>query len=313
MKSFVLPLAALALALPLHAQTPVRAQAALVPDSARVGDVFHAAIRVEVPAATRVQFPDTLAVPADVENAGSVIVQTDTIAPGQLSITAAWPMTSWRPGAVVLPDAWVRIDAGGASDSVRAAFPAVQVLSVLPADTAGVEPRPARDVLGANRLWWPLLLALLVALSFAAALLWWWRRRRPAVAMAPAPIRSPREVALVALARARTSGLVEAGDFRGFYFAVTEAIRHYAAALDARLGAELTTTEIAASARGLGMDTEAAVLVGILGRADLVKFARVTPRVEEALREWETARAWVERFDGPPPVHHHEPAEAIAA
>lgn len=312
MRTFVLPLIALALAVPLHAQAPV-ARTAIVPDSARVGDVFHAAIRVDVPAGTRVLFPDSLAVPDDVENAGSPIVQTDTTGPGRLGITAAFPLTAWRPGDVVLPDVWVRIDAGAGPDSVRASFPATLVLSVLPADTAGIAPRPARDVLGANRLWWPLLLAVLGALAVAAALLWWWRQRRPEPAAVPVAARSPRQLALEALARARSGGLLEAGDFRGFYFAVTDALRHYAAALDARLGSELTTTEIAANARGIGMDAEAAVLVGILGRADLVKFARVTPATEEALREWENARAWVERFEGPPPIGQQEPEEAIAA
>ena len=57
-------------------------------------------------------------------------------------------------------------------------LPNINVVSVLPADTTGVQPKPAKDVLGPDRLWWPwILLAALILVALALAY-WWWRRRR---------------------------------------------------------------------------------------------------------------------------------------
>src|SRR5690606_34481049 len=110
-----------------------------------------------------------------------------------------------------------------------------------PADTAGIEPKPAKDVWGASRIWWPLLLAAAIALLLLALAWYLWRRRRPrTVEAAPAPVVPPREAALERLAQARAAGYVERGELKPFYTELAAALRTYLEAIEPALGADLT-------------------------------------------------------------------------
>lgn len=291
-----------ALVLLLLAQ-PVTAQevrTAVLPEDITVGDVFHAVIRVNGAGERGAAFPDSLELPPDLELAGRRTVRRDTI-DGALAWTALYPLTAWRTGDYELPAAEVRTTEGGRARSAAARFPAFRVRSVLPADTAGIEPKPAKDVLGGNRVWWPIVLGLLLLLLALAALLYWLRRRRRA---RPAPVHvevelAPRERALQALDAARTSGALEAGDSKRFYTEVSDALRNYLEAVDPRFGLDLTTTELAAELRAAGREERTVELRRVLQSADLVKFARRRPSAATALDEWQRARAWVESFEPP--------------
>lgn len=288
----------------IAAGTPLTAQSvstAVVPETITVGDVFQAAVRVELPPGAEPIFPDTLALSGeDIEAAGRVRVRVDSVA-GTRHATATWPLTAWRTGTEMqLPDVSFAIRTGGAQEVVTASFPSFVLNSVLPADTAGIEPKPAKDVWGANRVWWPWLLgaaALLIALAVAYYL---WRRRRPrAVAVDTEPYISPREVALTKLAQLRDARLVEHGEMKAFYSGMTGALRTYLEAVDVDLGADLTTSELAGRTRRRGAPGPLLELLQILGRADLVKFARARPGAADAYRELDDARAWIERYSGP--------------
>lgn len=295
-------LAAMA-AVPAQAQDAqrARASAAVVPHTITVGDIFQAAIRVAAPAGTEVVFPDSLALPPDIESAGRREIRVDTVQ-GEPQITAVYPLTGWRPGDIPLPDAAVTVRDTAGVRTLDVTFPAFALSSVLPADTAGIEPKPAKDVLGANRIWWPILLAAALLLALAAALYLWYRRRRPRAAAVAAGLVPPREQALARLDAARGAGLVEAGRVKEFYSEVTDAVREYLEALDVRWGRDLTTSELAGRMRGNGIDAQTAGLLALLASADLVKFARRRPPAAEAIGEWAAARRFVESFDWPPPV-----------
>lgn len=280
-----------------HAQ---RVSTAVVPQTITVGDVFHAAVRVELPAGAEAAFPDTLALPSeDIEAAARVRVQVDTTATGRTA-TALYALTAWRANEdVQLPDlAFTMRAPGGGVATVTASFPVFQLTSVLPADTAGIEPKPARDVWGASRLWWPILLAL-AALLLVALLAWYvWRRRRPREIVQPAtPGIPPRQRALDRLAHARTAGFVERGELKPFYTELAAALREYLEAIEPLLGADLTTGELAMHARRRGAPPMLLELIRILGRADLVKFARARPSAAEAYGDLDAARRWVEQHD----------------
>src|SRR5690606_30696625 len=149
-------------------------------------------------------FPDSLDLPMEVESAGRREVRVDTVQ-GERRITAVYPLTAWRPGPTGLPPAEVVVRDTSGARTLEVAFPDFALASVLPGDTAGIQPKPARDVLGANRIWWPILLAVALALALLAARYWWYRRRRPrASAAEPAPAVSPRERALALLDDARS-------------------------------------------------------------------------------------------------------------
>lgn len=274
---------------------------AVVPQTIHVGDVFHAAVRVELPAGVEAVFPDTLALPdGDIEAAGRVRVTTDTIG-GTRVVTAAYPLTAWRSGdEIVLPAVSFSVGEGPAQRVMSASFPAFTLASVLPADTSGIEPKPAKDVLGASRIWWPWLLAGMVALILAAVLFYLWRRRRARTLVQEpvVPGVSPREAALALLQQARAERLVERGMLKPFYGAITVAVRGYLEAVDPEMGADLTTTELARHVRARGAPPVLLQLLQLLGQADLVKFAKARRTPAEAYSDWDAAHGWVERYDG---------------
>jgi hypothetical protein len=280
----------------VHAQRP---QAAVLPQTITVGDVFHVAIRVDLPPGATIAAADSLELPVDLEQAGRRSARVDSVA-GMRRVTLLYPLTAWRPGSYTLPDVTIGVVADAARTEVVTEVPSFDVRSVLPADTAGIEPQPAKDVLGANRLWWPILLGLLLVGLAAAALYYWWRRRVPAEAITVhAPAMPPRAVALAQLDELQRSDLLARGELKLFYQRLTEALRHYVATLDAGFGSDLTTSELSTRMRGAG-GAEVLELVRILGAADLVKFARARYPVDIAQQDLVAARGWVERVPAGP-------------
>ena len=91
-------LLALASAGAVAAQQP---QAAVIPQSITVGDVFHAAVRLELPPGATLGAPDTRALPEHVELAGRREVRVDT-ADGARRVTLIYPLSAWRPGEYAL-------------------------------------------------------------------------------------------------------------------------------------------------------------------------------------------------------------------
>lgn len=277
-----------------------RVGAALHPDTVRVGDVFSAAVRIEVPPGHTAILPDSLELDGDLERAGPVTRIDEPLEDGGTRVTASYPLSAWRPGQTELPPIAIEVAGPDSSYRIEARLPTLEVRSVLPADAEGpLTPRPPKDVLGPNYLLWPFLLAGLALLLALAALYLWWRRHRalaaPAEPAVPPP--SPREYALAELDRVRAEGLLEARAFKPFYARTSDAVRRYLDALNDSWGSELTTSELVVRARG-EMPVEALLrLTEFLEAADLVKFARYRPTPEEADAAWRLARDWVAEFE----------------
>ena len=269
---------------------------AVLPQDITVGDVFQVVIQVGPVITGTVIFPDSLMLPADLEPAGRRLLRQDTVA-GGTRWTASYPVTGWQPGQHALPDARVQLSAGGRGLAAAAVFPDVVIRSVLPQDTAGVQPQAARDVLGGTRVWWPWLLLLALVLLAVALVARWYRKRRPRQpVLPPAPAASPRDAALLALDRARASGALQAGDLKRFYSDISSALRGYLVALDPGLGTDLTSSELVLALRAAGHDGQITDLHRVLHAADLVKFARSRPAVGAAEADWARARGWVESW-----------------
>ena len=300
------PVPLLVAGLLLAGATPAapQAEAVLGADTATVGDVVPLAIRVVTDPGERVAWPDTLPMAgSDLENAARVIERVDTLDDGRLARTGIYAVTPWRTGAVELPEVSLSVRPGEGTDRrVRVAGPTLVVASVLPADTAGLEPRPAKAVVGPSWAWSTIALIVLVVAAVVGALIWWWRRRRGRreEVLHEVPLVPPRERALAALDAAREAGLVEAGEMKEFYTRFSDAVRGYVAALERAWSEDLTTTELLGRFRAQVGPSEAASLRDILAPTDQVKFARREPDADTALAEWEAARAWVLEFDWPP-------------
>lgn len=290
----------LTLLLALAVQQPLQQpRAGFTRDSVRVGDLVGVSVQVDVSRSTVVGAPDSLDLTGDLENAAPRRLQIDTLADGNLRYRFVYPITAWKPGTLSLPAVTLTLTENAASSSSTLALPQLAVISVLPPDTAGVQPKPPRDVWGASRLWWPIVVLALLILTAIALAIWWYRRRpRKQVEAVPlVPLIMPREWALRELDRLAAEHYIERGEYHRFYIELSGIIRTYLGRLDGTWSSDLTTRELAD--RLYAARADAAVPIDVLSRADLVKFARQQHGADQAGRDLLGTRKWVDEFSKP--------------
>jgi len=275
-----------------------------------VGDRFVAGAAVAVPAGTRV----AVEVPRDSGDRWRV-VGTATAA-ARDSARTRWlvvvPMVAWVPGIADSARATLRLTPpGGRTLSIPITLRLPDVRAVLPNDTAQWRVRPPHDVWGPSRDWRVLAAQALLALLLLALIAWLalklLRRRRKQLVPATA-----RQRALALLERARTSGFVEAGNWKAFYTLVGDALRGFAAELEPRWSTDLTSSELLEAMeedRVAAADLDA--LRHLLRMADLAKFARRGRAPDDARRDLDEARRWVEGFA--PPARAADTPDAVDA
>lgn len=143
-------------------------------------------------------------------------------------------------------------------------------------------PRAARPAL------WPWLLAALLALG---AWFSWrrWQRRAAAPEGAGAPLKPPlppEETARRALRELQASGLWERGEYADYYLRLTDLLREYLESRYDEPATAMTSGEVARLVRSRTADLRTATTAReVLMRADLVKFARLTPGRDEGPRD----------------------------
>jgi hypothetical protein len=142
-------------------------------------------------------------------------------------------------------------------------------------------PRPQREVWTALR---DFVLALLVATPIALLLAWLLYRMRGKWKKPPKPppVKAPWETALLALQALQERQLLEQSQYEEYLDIVSDTLREYLGARYGFDGLESTTRETLRQLSALAPDfqDEQAVRT-ILQRADLVKFARRLPSLEE--------------------------------
>jgi hypothetical protein len=148
-------------------------------------------------------------------------------------------------------------------------------------------------------------LTVVAAIAALVALAWLARRRlarRPAVAAhAPevAGALTPADVARAALSRIEAEGWVERGDMGRHYEAVAAVMREYLGSIDPKVHAAQTSTEllrVLSTRRSNGTWHGTARL---LGDADLVKFAGVSPDARTARSYVAGARTVIDAWASP--------------
>jgi len=158
------------------------------------------------------------------------------------------------------------------------------------ANIAQATPRPNPPPLRQREVWTAaknVALTALVALPLGAliaiAVGLWLRRTKPAPP--PPPPRPAWEVALAALARVRSQRLIEQGLTGELFDEVSLAVREYLGRRFGFDGLECTTRELLEQLARLGSNAPSRELVenieALLRRADLVKFAGLTPEAAE--------------------------------
>ena len=240
----------------------------ITPDTVRVGDPFTVSVRVRAPLGASIEFPAAPDSGGPVELLDPVQITT-TADSAAIDQTASYRLAAWRVGTFQVPfgDVFVRQEIGNRRVEVSGVV--VHVVSVLPADSAGVEPKPQRAVFTFGLPWWIWALALAVAVAILALIGWLWRRRRrrPTVREAPYAI-AERE-----FDRVEAIGLLAAGERARHVSLMIEVLRDYLAAAVPGASISQTSTELAGAIRRAGIGTYARC-AALLSEVDLVKFAR---------------------------------------
>lgn len=258
---------ALLLALPAHAaELEWKTSAAT---AAFVGSETVVGFNVTVPAGSKL-IPDPLATATT-----DFIVVRAGFDTGSSAWT--WTLLPIEEGRLVFKARWTL-------DGKPLQSPPIEMMVRTPAIPKEAQPLDIKPPIAARPALWPWLLAALLALT--AWRLWrYWARRSTATdgAAAPAePPMSPEERARRALAELRASGLWERGEYASYYLRLTDLLREY---LESRYGepaTAMTSGEVASMVRSRAGDLSIGTTVReVLGRADLVKFARLTPDREQ--------------------------------
>lgn len=269
-------------------------RARVEPDTVTVGDRFASGMAVSTPAGTTV----ALELARDTADRWRVLggVRATPRDSARTRWIVAANLVAWQPG---LPDtlpATIKLtgrDGKVIALPVKLAFPVVR--AVLPDDSTQWRVRPPHDVWGpsVDAARTAGMVALLVLALLLLGLLAWLivralRRRR--ARMVPATARAR---ALALLERARTSGFIEAGNWKAFYTLVAEALRGYLAVVEPRLSEDLTSAEVVGALRGRVADERVDTLEHLLRVSDLAKFARHGRAPDDARRDLDRAREWI--------------------
>lgn len=248
----------------------------VTPDTVRIGDPFVVSIRVRAPLGATLEFPAAPDSGGAVEPLDPVQI-TITADSAAVDQTATYRLAAWRVGnfRVEFDDVLVRQEIGNRRVEVSGIV--VHVRSVLPADSAGVEPKPPRAVFTFGLPWWIWALAGAVAVAIVALLTWLWRRRT----RRPTPGEAPYAIAEREFDRIDALGLAAAGERARYVALMVEVLRDYLAAVVTGASTAQTSSELATAVRRAGIGTYARC-AALLSEVDLVKFARRPLNAERA-------------------------------
>ncbi len=281
------------------APAPVAVTTRVEPKSVTIGTPFRYVMRVE--GAGDVE----LIVPVVTGKLGGFLITDFGEVPqhdegGRLVLERWYTLLGYEVGDQIVPGPPIHYRVPGSDmESIEAPDVLVTVQSLLGDTEDGLPADDVRDIKGpmaVPRDYRPLvwaLAALLLLVGIGWALYWLFNRPRQLPIVPPRPAH---ELALDALARLRAARLLDAGRHMEYYVRLSAVVRHY---LEGRFGLrapEMTTEEfLQAVQRGSQLPVaHRSLLAEFLCEADLVKFARHMPTVDDADRAFGAARQFVE-------------------
>lgn len=210
------------------------------------------------------------------------------------AVLVPWSATTTAVPAIQ----FIATDPRGRAQVLTVAPVSIRVESVLAkAGKDADDLKPPKGVIGYRSLMPWIIAAVVLALAVFGVL--WWRRRRArraaALALAGMPAVPPADAARTALAELLASGLLEAGELKAFYVALSDVLRRY---LEGRFlvpALDRTTSELLGELRRTeGLARHFTELRLFLETSDLVKFAKFSPTGEDATADMARVRAFVE-------------------
>jgi len=208
-----------------------------------------------------------------------------------------YTLTAWQVGELRIPAPKMQYRVAGQDlVEVEGNEIAIEVKSLLAADPGEPELRDIRPPWQLPFDWRPyaLLAGVLAVIGAIAAAFYYFvqrPRRQPII-----PPRPAHEIALDGLQRLRGQKLVEAGRFEEYYVALSALVRRYLEDGFGLRAPEMTTEEflLAASSDRRLAANHRRTLAEFLSQADLVKFARYQPGIDDAEGAYQAARRFVE-------------------
>ncbi|MGI9629148.1 MAG: hypothetical protein ACR2QM_20160 [Longimicrobiales bacterium] len=265
-----------------------------------VGDRVRLRVVVDHAVDQAVTWSDSISV-APFELVELRIGESDPI-DGGLRSRAEYLLTSFELGELDIPSFGVTVASESGSSTTLDTDPfRIGVLSV-GVDESG-ELRDIKGPLSLPRQWWQwgiLLLAgflLLLVLRYLLGR----RKKRPVAAptVPPPPLRPFHEVALEKLDALEASTLLQDGEVKPFHIRLSDILREYIEGQLSVPAMEMATIEVVQGLRGAALGAPLCEAFGdFLSRCDLVKFAKLRPTGESALKLLEVGRSLVDQTSG---------------
>ena len=265
----------------LHAQVP-RVEAALDTAAARVGDPIRLTLTLYHDATARPEASDLPQILRDFSPRCAGWHQREVATGFELSQECE--LRLYELGLHEVPAVAVPFVSAAGDTLLRATQPlAIEVIS---ARNEGEDQlrdiKPPVLISGGVPLWVVVAIGLLALALCALGGIWLWRRRT----RTPEPPPPPEPIDYAAeFARIAESGLLERGDFKTYYSLLSENLRRFLEESVEIEAMEQTTSELAVALQQVEVEGELRQqIIDYLAAADLVKFARFHPALDEARR-----------------------------
>ncbi|HET8771732.1 MAG TPA: hypothetical protein VFM71_12180 [Gemmatimonadaceae bacterium] len=250
------------------------------PEAPAIGEPIRIELRVRAAPGTEIGFP---ALPDSAEAIEPLDPRAvrDASTAELLDRTAVYRMIAWDTGSHALRFDDVTLNRAGVETRYRVRLPPIRVRSVLPADSAGRVPRPARGPIAVPGGWWRLWLGLAVValLAWLGWRIWKTRDRNHEPPTEDAARRADR-----AFTHLASLGLLEAGEYGRYVLAHVAILREYLAARFPQADLSRTAREVADALVQVEFPVLPERVVELLLRAEPIAFARA-PVDEHDARE----------------------------
>lgn len=275
----------------IHAQT-VRTN--INTDSISIGDTFRYSLIIQQDQEyQKIEFPDTTSFPPSVE-----LIDRQQFKLSEFSDSLIYNLQYFGNEDLSLPE--MAVTFYSAEDTIQLSTDTALLFFKSVVAEGDTTLKPMKPNFTFSRPWWPWVL---VGALLTAFLIWWYKFRdkqeeaetQPQVEIKPFynPIK---ELEKNLLSIKRDSDIAETKNFKLFYSEIGDAIRTYFEELYRIPALESTSTELLRYLDAYGVDdTMSEKTRVILRKADLVKFAKFTPTLEDAWETFDHAIEFMER------------------
>ena len=219
--------------------------ARVMPEAPAIGEVITIEVRVRATAGSEIRFPS---LPDSLHRVEALDPRAlrDASSSAFADRTAIYRLIAFDTGQATVHIGDVTVRRDGAETRHRVILAPTRIRSVLPTDSTGRIPRPARALLDVPTSYWRWVVALTVVLVLAIWVFWSWRRARRARRVrrdGPDPAARAHD----AFAHTRALGLLEAGEPGRHTVAHVGIVRDYLAARFPDTARSLTGAELVAA------------------------------------------------------------------